>query len=165
MNKKLGILMDPISEIHIEKDSSFAILLAAQQRNFEIYYMEPGDIWLQEGISMGSMKTLHVQDNTNHWFDWGQTITQPLAQLDVLFMRKDPPFDIHYVYLTYLLELAESQGLFVVNKPASLRDANEKLFTAWFPACCPKTIVTSKANLLKQFIQIKIKNGFIHLKV
>jgi glutathione synthase len=145
--------MDPISAIHIEKDSSFAILLAAQKRDFEIYYMEPGDIWLQDGKPFGAMKKLRVKDDANHWFDLTETQTQPLATLDILLMRKDPPFDINYVYLTYLLELAEKQGLLVVNKPASLRDANEKLFVSFFPQCCPKTLVTSKASLLKQFIE------------
>lgn len=152
MKRKLGIVMDPISAIHVEKDTSFAMLLAAQERDFEIYYMEPGDLWLQDGIPFGAMKTLRVKDDANHWFDVGNDHRLPLAQLDALLMRKDPPFDINYVYLTYLLELAEKQGLFVVNKPASLRDANEKLFASFFPSCCPPTLVTSKASLLKQFI-------------
>lgn len=153
MSKKLGIIMDPISKIHVEKDSSVVMLLAAQKRGYEIYYMEAGDIWLQDGVTMGAMKSLQVKDQTSNWFQLGKSITQPLTELDVLLMRKDPPFDINYVYLTYLLELAEKKGLLVVNKPASLRDANEKLFASWFPQCCPKTLVTSNAMLLKQFVQ------------
>ncbi|MCB1827062.1 MAG: glutathione synthase, partial [Coxiellaceae bacterium] len=149
---KLGILMDPIAEITIEKDTSFALLLEAQQRGFEIYYMEPQDVWLQDGISWGRMRLLNVEDDPDDWFTFKKELTQPLVDLDLFLMRKDPPFDMQYIYLTYLLEQAESQGLTVINKPASLRDANEKLFTAWFPQCCPNTIVTRRIDLLKEFV-------------
>lgn len=153
MTIKLGILMDPIDTINIKKDTSFALLLEAQARHWDIYYLEPTDVWLQDGITWGSMHSLQVQDDPLDWFKLGETVKQPLHTLNVLLMRKDPPFNIDYIYLTYLLELAEAKGLFVVNKPASLRDANEKLFTAWFPQCCPKTLVTSRTELLKEFIQ------------
>jgi glutathione synthase len=150
---RLGVLMDPIANIHIEKDSTFAMLLAAQHRNHEIYYLTPDAIWLENGIPFGTMQSLHVSDNAKHWYDLSNTQTQPLTHLDALLMRKDPPFNIDYVYLTYLLELAEKKGLLVINKPASLRDANEKIFASWFPQCCPKTLVTMKASLIKQFIR------------
>ena len=149
---KLGMLMDPIDNIHVEKDTSFAMLLEAQSRDYEIYYLEPQDIWLQDGICWGDMCRITVKDDPEHWFDLGNEIIQPLVDLDVLLMRKDPPFNIEYVYLTYFLEQAEAQGLLVINRPASLRDANEKLFASWFPQCCPKTLVSSKPELLKDFV-------------
>ena len=149
---KLGVLMDPIDRIHIEKDTTFALLLEAQARDYKIYYLEPQDIWLQDGICWGRMNMIRVEDDPDDWFELEEEIIQPLVDLDVFLMRKDPPFDMKYVNLTYLLEQAEAQGLLVVNKPASLRDANEKLFTSWFPQCCPKTMVSSKIELLRDFI-------------
>lgn len=149
---KLGILMDPIQRIQIAKDTSFALLLEAERRHYEIFYMQPQDIWLQDGICWGRMRPLSVEDNAEHWFHFKEEIIQPLVDLDLFLMRKDPPFDMQYVYLTYLLEQAEAGGLRVVNKPSSLRDANEKLFTAWFPQCCPKTLVTNKMDLLMDFV-------------
>lgn len=145
--------MDPISAIHIKKDTTFAMLLEAQHRGWQIYYMEIQDLFLEQGKVSARMRALTVQENAQHWFDFGVEQTQELQQLDVILMRKDPPFDMQYIYATYLLELAETQGALVVNKPSSLRDANEKLFTAWFPQCCPETLVTSDDKRLRQFIQ------------
>lgn len=150
---KLGMLMDPITQIQVEKDTSFAILLAAQARGLENYYLEPHAIWLQDGICWGRMHKISVTDNSQHWFDLAAPIEQPLTDLDIFFMRKDPPFNMQYVHLTYLLEQAQQQGLRVINNPSSLRDANEKLFTAWFPQCCPKTLVTNQIDLLKEFVR------------
>ncbi|WP_423063320.1 glutathione synthase [Candidiatus Paracoxiella cheracis] len=151
MTLKLGVLMDPIASINIKKDTTFAMLLEAQARNMEIYYLEPTDIWLQDGLTWGRMRPLHVTDDASHWFELDEIIEQPLTELDVLLMRKDPPFNMEYIYLTYLLEHAEANGLFVLNKPSSLRDANEKMYAAWFPQCCPKTLVTSQPELIKEF--------------
>src|SRR3990167_6499834 len=123
---KMGMLMDPIVSINVQKDSSFAMLLEAQRRRWDLYYLESSDIWLQDGLTWGSMCPIHVQDNLTQWFQLDDAVVQPLAELDVLFMRKDPPFTIDYIYMTYLLEHAEAAGLCVINKPASLRDANEK---------------------------------------
>jgi len=149
---KLGIVMDPIERITIKKDTSFALLLEAQERGYELFYMTPSDVWLQAGMCWGRMQELSVQDDPDRWYDFSEEIVQPLAELDMLLMRKDPPFDMHYIYLTYLLEQAEAQELLVINKPSSLRDANEKLFTAWFPQCCPNTLVSSRYDLLRDFI-------------
>ena len=151
MSVKLGILMDPITKIKVHKDTSFAMLLSAQARGWDIYYMEPGDIWLQDGLTWGHMRSIQVKDDATDWFKLGEPRVQPLVELDALLMRKDPPFNMKYIYLTYLLEQAQAKGLLVVNTPASLRDANEKLYASWFPQCCPKTLVTSRANLLKEF--------------
>lgn len=149
---KLGMVMDPIAHIHVYKDTSFAMLLEAQRRDYECYYIEPQNIWLQDGITWGRMHRVHVFDDSDRWYNLEPSVDQPLVDLDVVLMRKDPPFNMHYIYLTYLLEQAENKGLLVINKPASLRDANEKLFTAWFPQCCPKTLVTSQSDLIKDFV-------------
>ena len=153
MSKRIGIVMDPISEITIKKDSSFAMLLAAQAKGWSLFYMEQDDLFLNEGVVSASMKPFSVKEDVNDWYQLEDTITQPLAELDVILMRKDPPFDMEYIYSTYLLEQAQAAGVLVVNNPQSLRDANEKLFTAWFPQCCPKTLVTRKANLIRNFQQ------------
>lgn len=145
--------MDPIFNIHIYKDTSFAMLLAFQKRNYELYYMEASDVFLRNGKVHAFMRRLKVKDNPCSWFELNDSRTQSLSELDVFLMRKDPPFNMSYIYLTYLLELAEKEGLLVVNKPASLRDANEKLFISWFPQCTPKTLVTSRKELLQTFLQ------------
>ena len=150
---KIGILMDPISNIHIYKDTSFALLLALQARNYKLHYMEATDIFLRNKKVHAFMRRLYVKDNTSSWFKLSSPYIHPLNWLDIFLMRKDPPFNMSYIYLTYLLELAEKDGLFVVNKPASLRDANEKLFSNWFPQCIPKTLVTSRKELLQLFLQ------------
>lgn len=149
---KCAVLMDPIESIAVEKDTSFALLLASQARSHENFIIEPHQLWLQDGLVWAKMRRVTVQDDATHWFDYEPYIAQPLVELDCLFMRKDPPFNMDYIYLTYLLEQAESKGLLVVNKPSSLRDANEKLYTAWFPQCCPKTLVSSCAEQINDFI-------------
>ncbi|MFW5427326.1 MAG: glutathione synthase [Methylophagaceae bacterium] len=153
MSKRIGIVMDPISEITVKKDSSFAMLLAAQAKGWSLFYMEQDDLFLQNGMVSANMKPLSVKDDPNDWYQLDDGLVQPLAELDVILMRKDPPFDMEYIYSTYLLEQAQVAGVLVVNNPQSLRDANEKLFTAWFPQCCPKTLVTRKAELIRDFQQ------------
>jgi glutathione synthase len=152
MQVELGIVMDPIAGINIKKDSSFAMLLAAQRRGWNLFYLEMGDLFLLDGTPQARMRALLVADDREHWFEFGPEITRPLSALQVLLMRKDPPFDMEYIYATYLLELAADQGLLVVNEPRSLRDANEKMFTAWFPHCCPPSLVTRSAARIKTFI-------------
>ncbi len=152
MNKCLGVVMDPIATINIKKDTSFAILLAAQARGWELHYFEQGDLYLRDGRAFGRGRRLTVRDDPAGWFTLGEPRDAPLAELDVVLMRKDPPFDMEYVYSTYLLERAEAEGVLVVNRPQSLRDANEKLYTAWFADCCPPTLVTRDAARIKGFI-------------
>lgn len=149
---KLGIVMDPIDQITIKKDSSFAMLLAAQLRGWELIYMEQADLFLDDGEVKARCRDLDVKDDPSNWFTLGEEQTRSLKTLDVILMRKDPPFDMEYIYSTYLLELAEAEGVLVVNKPQSLRDANEKLFTAWFPECCPPYLVTRDADRIKTFL-------------
>ncbi|MCG9964432.1 MAG: glutathione synthase [Shewanella sp.] len=152
---KLGIVMDPINEINIKKDSSFAMLMAAQERGYQLFYMEMADLAIVNGVAMGNMRPLKVMNDVNHWFELGEAKDTPLSELNIVLMRKDPPFDTEYIYATYMLERAEEQGVLIVNKPQSLRDANEKLFTAWFSEFTPETIVTRDANRIRAFHQAK----------
>jgi len=150
---KLGIVMDPISAINIKKDSSFAMLLQAQQRGYQIHYMEMADLYLLEGQARAATKLLTVQQDPAGWYQFGTEQDMALSELDVILMRKDPPFDTEYIYATYILERAEDYGTLIVNKPQSLRDANEKLYTSWFSQHTPKTLVSRDAKRLKAFYQ------------
>lgn len=149
---KLGMVMDPIDHINIKKDTSFAMLLEAQARGWELHYMELGDLYLRNGKAYAKTRLLSVERNDQSWFRFLSEQTMELAALDAILMRKDPPFDQEYLYATYLLEQAEQDGCYVVNKPQSLRDANEKLFTAWFPQCCTETLVTKNSSQIKAFL-------------
>lgn len=151
MTIKLGIVMDPIQSINIKKDTSFAMLLEAQRRGYELWYMEMSDLSLRDGEAFGSMARLSVKEDANGWFALAEPELRPLHSLDVILMRKDPPFDTEYIYATYLLERAEEEGVLIVNKPQSLRDANEKLYTAWFAEHTPSTLVTRKAGDIRAF--------------
>ena len=153
MSRRIGVVMDPIHQINIKKDTSFALLLAAQARGWSLSYLEQSDLFLYQGRVHGRSRPLTVKDDPAGWFTLGEPIEAPLADsLDVLLMRKDPPFDQEYLYSTYLLELAEADGLKVVNRPGSIRDANEKLFAAWFPQCTPPTLVSRDMGLLRRFL-------------
>jgi len=152
MQRNLGIVMDPISRINIKKDSSFAMLLEAQQRGWNIKYMEVADLRLDEGKVQATCRPLQVRDDTDDWFELGAPEVIQLQDLDTILMRKDPPFDMEYIYVTYLLELAHQQGTLVINRPDSLRDCNEKLFTAWFPECCAPTLVSRQQEDFLRFL-------------
>ncbi len=153
MSYKLGIVMDPIESINVKKDTSLAMLLAAQERNWEIQYMLQTDLFMEDGISKGIMRRLTVSDDQDDWYTLGEPVDQPLSELEVILMRKDPPFDNHYIYSTYLLEQAQSSGTLIVNNPRSLRDCNEKLFATEFPQCCPPFLVSCNADKLRTFHQ------------
>jgi len=152
MNRELGIVMDPIGSINIKKDSTFAMMLAAQRRGWRLWYMEPGDLSLRPGQCLARMREVEVTDSAQSWFRLGAEALKPLASLPAVLMRKDPPFDMEYIYATYLLEQAQADGTLVVNDPRTLRDANEKVFTASFPQCCPPLLVTSRAAELASFL-------------
>jgi len=148
---KLGIVMDPISSINIKKDTSFAMLLEAQSRGYELHYMEMNSLYLRGGEGRAITKKLSVKQDYDGWYEFGTEQDIALQELDVILMRKDPPFDTEFIYATYILERAEEKGTLIVNKPQSLRDCNEKLFTAWFPELTPDTLVTRDAAQLKAF--------------
>lgn len=152
MRIKLGVVMDPIASIKIKKDTTFAMLLAAQARGWELHYFEQSDLYAQNGTAYGRSRVLSVQDDANGWFSFHAPHEIALEELDIVLMRKDPPFDMEYIYSTYLLELAEQRGVLVVNKPQSLRDANEKLFALRFPHCCPPTLVSREMQRIKEFL-------------
>lgn len=153
MTVKLGVVMDPIESITVKKDTTLAMLLAAQRRGWEIHYMLQQDMYSQQGISRALMRQLTVRDDPKSWYEFGESSDRQLGELDVILMRKDPPFDLDYIYSTYLLEQAEQQGCLVVNRPQSLRDCNEKIFATRFPQCCPDFLVSSSAEKLKAFYQ------------
>ncbi len=161
MTVQLGVVMDPIAGIDVKKDTTFALLLAAQARGWTLHYMELGDLFLRDGVACARQRALVVRDGPREWHHLQELRTAPLSELDVILMRKDPPFDMEYLYSTFLLEQAERVGVLVVNRPASLRDANEKLFTAWFPQCCPPTLVTRSAQQTRDFLH---EHGDIVLK-
>lgn len=152
MSRKLGIIMDPIQGINIKKDSSFAMLLEAQRRDWEIFYMLADDIRLQNSQVRAYTRSLKVFDQRQKWYEASEQKEIDLGTLDVILMRKDPPFDMEYVYITYLLEIVSNQEVLVVNRPDSLRDCNEKFFTAWFPQCCAPTLVSRKLADFNEFL-------------
>ena len=150
--RRLGIVMDPIETITPKKDSSLAMMLEAQRRGFEIHYMLQHDLRLIGGEALGRSRLLRVQDDLERWYEKGDEREVRLGELDVILMRKDPPFDMEYIYTTYILERAELAGALVVNKPRALRDMNEKVFTAWFSDCTPLTLVTRSMAEMKRFV-------------
>lgn len=152
MLKPLGVIMDPITGINPKKDTTLAVLLAAQQRNWPIVYMEIKDLFLINDRPYARMHSIEVKDDPKNWFVYGKETIAPLTSLSVILMRKDPPIDMHYIYATQLLDRAQQQGVLVVNRPQSLRDCNEKLFTLHFPQCCPPSLVTSHINTVKEFL-------------
>jgi len=149
---KTGVVMDPIGEIKTYKDSTFAMLLEAQQRGHALYYMEPGNLFTKDGRVFAEMQQLEVRDNTTDWFSLAPSVITPLDELDIVLMRRDPPFDMGYIYTTYMLELVEKAGTIVINRPQSLRDANEKFFITNFPQCCVPMIISSSSSLIREFV-------------
>lgn len=150
MTIKLGVVMDPISTINVKKDSTFAMLLEAQARGWEVWYMEQPDLSLLDGTPVARMQRLdHIVDDPTVWFTLGEEVEAPLDGLDAILMRKDPPFDMEYIYSTYILERTEKT--LVVNRPQALRDANEKAFTAAFSQCTPPTLISCRASKIKAF--------------
>jgi glutathione synthase len=148
-----GVIMDPIAGIATYKDSTFAMLLEAQRRGHELWYMEPFDMTVDDGAAMAHMRPLEVRDNRDDWFTLGDRRRRRLDSLDILLMRKDPPFDMDYVYTTYMLDLAEQGGVTVVNRPQALRDANEKCFITQFPQCCVPMRITRRSAEIREFTE------------
>jgi glutathione synthase len=150
---RLVVVMDPIESINPAKDSTLAILLAAQARGWQLHYAELGDIWLRDGTAWGRLAPLQVFDDPKTWFARGARATARLGEFDVILMRKDPPFDTEYIYSTYILDRAHLQGALVCNHPQGLRDMNEKVYTAWFPECCAPTLITRDMHDMAEFLR------------
>jgi glutathione synthase len=148
---RLGVVMDDIAHIKFAKDSTLAMLLAAQARGFELAYLEQRDLSLRDGKALGRVRPLTVRADAASWFTLGEPRVEELAQLHAILMRKDPPFDTEYIYTTYILERAEAAGVLIVNRPQGLRDMNEKVYTAWFPQCCAPTLITRDMGAMEAF--------------
>jgi glutathione synthase len=151
MTIKIGVVMDPIADLSYKKDSTMAMLWAAAARDWQLFYMEQKDLYLDQGVPRARMSHLSVFHDPDHWFDLGEPEQRDLAELDVILMRKDPPFDNEYIYSTYILEAAERLGTLIVNRCQSLRDCNEKVFATEFPQCCPPVLVSADTERLKAF--------------
>jgi len=149
---KIGIVMDPIESITPYKDSSLAMLLEAERRSADIHYFQQKDLKLLSGQAIGNSQLLHVKDDNSDWYAFGKSEEVALGSLDAILMRKDPPFDMEYVYTTYILDRAREAGALVVNHPQALRDMNEKAYTAWFPECTPLTLITRSMDDMKEFL-------------
>jgi glutathione synthase len=154
---RLAVVMDPIEDIKPVKDSTLAMLLAAQKRGWELHYLELRDLLLRDGVAFGRAHPLEVRADLDDWFTRGDPREQQLGEFDVILMRKDPPFDTEYIYATYILERAELQGALVVNRPQGLRDMNEKVYTAWFPQCCAPTLITRDMGEMLAFLREHVK--------
>src|SRR5215469_5106823 len=150
--KRLAVVMDPIGAINYPKDSTLAMLLAAQARGFALSYLEQGDLMLRDGVACGKARPLSVRADPAGWYSLGEPEEQRLGAFDVILMRKDPPFDTEYIYSTFVLERAEQQGALVVNRAQGLRDINEKVYTAWFPQCCVATLITRDMQAMAAFL-------------
>ncbi|NBC22505.1 MAG: glutathione synthase [Gammaproteobacteria bacterium] len=158
---RIAFVMDPLPSLSLKKDSTLAMIRAAQRRGWEIFFLGQGDMVLRQGepraflhplrLTGAFAETLDPADAGAGWYDLGEGVETPLAELDVIMMRKDPPFDMEYVYTTYFLERAEAAGVLVVNRPASLRDCNEKFYATAFPQCCPPLVVSRRADVLRAF--------------
>jgi glutathione synthase len=158
---RIAFVMDPLPSLSLKKDSTLAMIRAAQRRGWEVFFIGQGDLVLRQGEPHGFLhplrllgafaESLNPADVDGAWYELGPGVETPLAELDVIMMRKDPPFDMEYIYTTYFLERAEDQGVLVVNRPASLRDCNEKMFATAFPQCCPPLVVSRRADVLRNF--------------
>jgi len=149
---RVGIVMDPIASITPYKDSSLAMLLEAERREAEIHYFEQSDLKLVSGTALGRSRRLNVEDDTTRWWQFGEEQEIALGELDVILMRKDPPFDMEYIYTTYILDRASLAGALILNNPEALRNMNEKAFTAWFPDCVPPTLITRSMGEMRAFL-------------
>lgn len=156
----LGVVMDPIESIQPKKDSTLAMLLAAQRRGWTPVYLRQQDLSIRDGIAIGHGQRVEAIDDAEKWFELRGAWDGHLDTLDALLMRKDPPFDMEYIYTTYILQIAENRGLLVVNEPASLREINEKTYTAWFPHCAPPNLITRSRDDLLAFVDEQEKVVF-----
>jgi glutathione synthase len=153
MKRSIAVVMDPIEHINTAKDTSFALMLEAQRRGYELFYVEPGSLNVQNALAHGQLAALKIKDVKNQYFELGEWQNTALSRVDAVLMRKDPPVDDQFIHDTQILSLAENQGVLVVNRAQGLRDMNEKLTTLLFPQCCPETLVSRSMADLKEFIR------------
>jgi glutathione synthase len=151
MSLRFGVIMDPIAGIKVKKDTSFAFLLAAQARNWDVFYLQQSDLFLEQGTAWGRCQKLRVRDDPHDWYTIVSEATLPLHELDIILMRKDPPVDTAFVTATQILDLAQAGGALVANNPQGLRDCNEKLFATHFADLCPPLLVSADIRRLADF--------------
>lgn len=149
----IAVLMDPIGSIKIAKDTTFALLLEAQRRNWRLHYLTQGQMALRSGRAFGRLQTLQLREDPSDWFSLGEPLWRSLADMQVILARKDPPFDAQYLYDTLILGQAQREGSLVVNDPQGLRDMNEKLYALEFPQCCPPSLVARDPAELATFVR------------
>ncbi len=154
---RIGFVMDPIETINPKKDTTLAFMLEAQLRGWQISYLTLADLYLADGRAEGHIRSVKVFDDSTCWYEVIDEADGPLGNLDFILMRKDPPFDMEYIMATYILERAELQGAVVINNPRSLRDVNEKVFTAWVPQCCPPSLFTRSKTTIRSFLELHQK--------
>jgi glutathione synthase len=148
---KIGVVMDPVDKINIDKDTTFVLMLEAQQRGYEVYLMELDDLFVRGGTPEGRFRRLELARATPH-YQLGEYSIGALEEFDSVWMRKDPPFDLKFFFVTHLLSLIDQSKCFVLNSPNGLREANEKLYALRFPEQIPQTLVTSDMARLRSFM-------------
>src|SRR5262245_53749680 len=148
---KIGIVMDPVDKINIDKDTTFVLMLEAQRRGHEIFFMELDDLFVRGGTPHARYRRLELERAASH-YRLSHDITGPLDEFDTVWMRKDPPFDLKFFFATHLLSLIDPGKCFVMNSPKGLREANEKLYALRFPEQIPQTLVSSDMARLKKFM-------------
>jgi glutathione synthase len=148
---KIGVVMDPIEVINIDKDTTFVLMLEAQRRGHEIYFMELDDLFIRGGTPHGRYRRLRLVRATPH-HELSEFGGGALEDFDVILMRKDPPFDMKFFFATHLLSLVDERRCFVMNNPKGLREANEKLYALRFPEQIPQTLVSSDMQRLRDFM-------------
>ncbi|MEM8766415.1 MAG: glutathione synthase [Pseudomonadota bacterium] len=170
---RIAFVMDPPAGFALKKDSTLAMIRAAQQRGWDVSYLGVDDMLLHEGRAHGLLKQFRLTEPffsdlianapvsedkyPDGWFLAGEEVLTPLGDLDIIMMRKDPPFNLEYIYATYFLEQAEAEGALVVNRPQSLRDCNEKVFATRFTDVCPPLVISRREDVLRDF-QRQYKN-------
>ncbi|MBI3939083.1 MAG: glutathione synthase [Betaproteobacteria bacterium] len=158
---KIAFVVDPLDSFKIYKDSTYAMMREAAGRGHELYAMQQEDLLWKNGVVAGRVRALTLTASKKSWYRCGEVIEALLGEFDAVLMRKDPPFDMEYVYSTYLLELAEAAGARVFNSPRAIRDHNEKMAIAQFPQFTPPTLVTRRDGLVRAFLE---EHGDVILK-
>ena len=158
---KIAFVMDPLESLALKKDSTLAMIRSCQQRDLQVYYLGQGDLMLWENRVCGIVQQIRLREDFcatldasqagNDWYELSDPERVPMASMDVIMMRKDPPFDMQYIYTTYMLERVEEEGVLIINRPQSLRDCNEKFFATAFTQCGPELVVSSRRDVLREF--------------
>jgi glutathione synthase len=152
MSMRLLVVMDPLASLNPKKDSTLSMLRAAQSLGLEVFYAQQADLWVRDGKPLGRVTPLHVDITATPFYRCGPSQVVALESMQIILMRKDPPFDMEFIYTTYILERAEALGSWVINRPQGLRDMNEKVYTAWFADCCAPTLITRAMADMQAFL-------------